>query len=507
MFLVLPLLYNAIQCLLIRYRLLRSLPATARSFFHLHPNPVGGTVTCSFRSPKLELHGLLDSVKRCRAPVGMQFLPRVELLGLGASWMRLIPAIGLEPQRKRNVQRILVNSTLDVDPLVMDCGWKSFLFLVLGLGVNPSDPVLHNLGKGTDAVNEQNLQSMALRSEAGTKLIGIRWHERAPHLELTEQCSSWSIRRSLAHSLHMIIQCEAKRELLHFVALTNKTGQTPTAQICDCRDIFSNPVDFSVLHNLHFALTWTLYFEELLHPVQRETIFIPQSLLLFQFEITQELRRLPTETFRTRLATIFPESGKVVANIMSALSSIWDSPEHQELLGSSALNPVPRHFQHPQPITSVSSTQLRSHDEDSLDVEKGTKTDKVTNFVSSPEKISSEQNTNDSLNFYPILQSSPIYQSLFSAYSPFAVIAANIRQSSTPLIPATATIDIDDKTKPEALLARLIIAMSTMRHSTVRNGWVTSIASGSLRYKIGTNSGDYMIGKLMKYEGRIVSIE
>lgn len=491
----------------VSYRLLRSLPSTARSFFRLNPNPVNGTVTCSFRSPKFELHGLLDNVKRCRAPVKMQLLPRVELLELGASWMRLVPVLGLEPQRKREVQRFVVNSTLDVDPIVMNCDWKSFLFLVLGLGVNPSDSVLHSLGKGTLAVNEPNMQSMALRSEAGTKLTSIRWHKKAPHLELTEQCSSWSIRRSLSHSLHMIIQCEAKRELLHFVALSNKTGQISTAQICDCRDIFSNPVDFGVLHNLHFALTWTLYFEELLHSTPRETIFIPQSLLLFQFEITQELCRMPTETFQASLATIFPDSAEIVAKIMSALSSIWDSPEYQELLGSSAHNPVPRHFQCAQSITSVPSAQLRFKIEDSLDVEKGTKTNEIINFASSPEKISSEHNTNGNLNFYPILQSSPAFQSLFSTYSPSTVIAADNRPSFTPLIPATAKIDIDDKTKPEALLARLIIALSMMRHSTVRNGWVTSIATGSLRYKVGTNSGDCMIKELMNYEGRTVSIE
>lgn len=508
---VLPLLYNAVTCLFIRSRLLSSLPATAGTFFHLHPNPVDGTVTCSFRSPQFELHGLLDKVKRCDAPINLQILPRAEPLGLGASWMRLILATGLVPQRKREVQRIVVNSSLEVDPMVMNCDWKSFLFLAIGLGVDPSDPVLHDLGRGADAINEHTVQSFALRSEAGARLIEIRWHKAGPRLELTAQCSSWSIRRALAHSLHMIIQRGDKREILHFIAAINKTSQAPTVQICDCQDKIFNAVDFSIVHNLHFALTWTLYFEELYHQIQREMIFIPQTLLLFQFEITQELRQIPTDTLESRVGTLFPGNAKVVADIISALSSIWDSPEHQEVLsglGSGAHQPTPRNFHRPQPIMSVLPNQLLPNPK-SIDVEKGTQTDQVSaNSASSPEKSPSNQSTsNEALKIYSILQSSPSFQSLFSTYSPYAVIAANSRQSSTPLTPGTSTIEIEDNTKPEALLARLIIALSMMRYSTPRNGWVTSIASGSLKYKVGTNSGDNMIGKLMAYEGRTVNIE
>lgn len=508
---VLPLLYNAATCLFIRSRLLGSLPATARKFFHLHPNPVDGTITCSFRSPQFELHGLLDRVKRCHAPIDLQILPHAEPLGLGASWMRLILAASLEPQRKRAVQRILVNSSLDVDPTVMNCDWKSFLFLAMALGVDPSDPVLHDLGRGADSINEHSVQSFTLRSEAGIKLIETRWHKVEPYLELTALCSSWSIRRALAHSLHMIIQRETKREILHFVAATNKTCQVPTVQVCDCAEKIFDSVDFSVVHNLHFALTWTLYFEELHHQVQRETIFIPQSLLLFQFEITQELRQIPTDTLESRMATIVPANAKVVPDIINALESIWDSPEHQELvsgLGSGARQPIPRNPQRPQPKISAPSTQLLSNHE-TLDVEKGNQTAQgPTNSAPSPEKSTSMHNqSKEKLKIYPILQSSPSFQSLFSAYSPHAAIAANSRQSSTPPIPAIASIDISDNTKPEALLARLIIALSMMRHTTPRKGWVTSIASGSLKYKVGTNNGDHMIGKLMAYEGRTISIE
>lgn len=365
-----------------------------------------------------------------------------------------------------------------------------------------SDPVLHDLGRGTIVANEHAVQSLALHSEAGMKLIDIRWQKGAPHLELTAQCCSWSIRRSLSHSLHMIVQREAKRELLHFVAATDKTHQIPTVQVCDCKDVISNPLDFSVLHNIHVALTWTLYGEELSHQAQREIIFTPHSLLLFQFETTEELRQLPAETLQSRLTTIFPDNSKAIANITSALSSIWDSTEHQELLGELCSNTHRsgfRNSQRAQPITFVSPPQPLSNDK-SVDVEKG------TNSTSSPEKSIAQPISNNNSKTYPIFRSSPIFQSLFLVYSPSAT-ATQSHQSSPLPVPSTATIDIDDKARPEALLARLIIALSMMRHPAARNGWDTSIASGSLKYKVGSKSGEHMIGKLMKYEGRTLSIE
>lgn len=506
---VLPILYNAAQCLLIRYRLLRSLPASARAFFNLHPNPVGGTVVCSFRSPTFEFNDILVKVKRCHAQIDIQPLPNVELYGLGASWMRLIHAIGLEPQRKKQVQRILVDSSLDVEPVTLECDWKSLVSLSLGLGVSPLDPVLHSLGGGTDAISEQNLHSAALRSETGQRLIGIRWHQGLPCLELTEQCSSWSIHRSLAYTLHMITKREGKWEVLHFVPVTTDTYRTPIAQICDCESITSSPVEFSILQNIHCAIAWTLYFEELQHQIPCETIPIPQSLLLLQFEVIEELRQMSTETLRTRVSTIFPTDATLVANILSALTSTWSSPEHQELLnglGGGANKSTIKDPRHPEPDTSLRPTQLRSNAQ-SLDTEKAISSGRSTDSLFS-EKSNSKTATNGKFDLYPILQSSPTFKSLSLAYSPSTVITTNSYQRASDIPDkATATIDVGDRSKPEALLARLIIALCPMRLSTAPRGWVTSIASGALKYKVGAGGGETMVRKLMGYDGGRFRIE
>lgn len=505
---VLPILYNAVRCLLVRYRLLRSLPAAARGFFSLHPNPVAGTVVCLFRKPTFEFHEVLVSLKHGRNQVNIQSLPYVECQGLGASWMRLIHAIGLEPQRKKQLQRVVVNSSLDVNPLAMNCGWKSFVFLALGLGVNPMDRVLHGLGGVKDAVSEQSLQSTALQSETGQSLVDIRWHEGVPCLELTEHCSSWSVRRSLAPSLHMVTSREGRQEVLHFLPVRGENGQTPTAQICNCKEINFNFTDFSTLRQIHYAITWTLYFEELLHQVPCETILIPQSLLLLQFEITEELHQTPTERLQSRLSNIFPSDETLVANIMSALTSIWDSSEHQKLLNAlsgASHKPKLENLRRPVSNTTVQSTQYRSSRQ-TPDIEKAIRTSRHGSNPSVSEKNSSESNDDPKFDLYPALLSSPTFQSLSLAYSPSAIITNKITSFPTS-VPASAIINIDDQSKPEALLARLIIALSAMRRSTAPRGWVTSIASGALKFKVGPDAGEDMARKLLGYQGGSLRIE
>lgn len=495
---VLPILYNAVQCLLVRYRLLRSLPPAARTFFKLHANPVGGTVLCSFKEPKFEFEDVLVNLTRGRAQINIQSLPHVDRQGLGNSWMRLIQAVGLEPQRKKQFQRTIVDSSLDVDPVAISCSWKSLVYLALGLGVTPTDPTLHGLGQGKDAVNEQNLHSTALHSEKGQRLIEVQWHEGVPYLELTEQCSSWSIRRSLAQFLHMITMCDGRREILHFVPVINGTPKTPNSQICDCKDIALDPVKFSTLRKIHYAITWTLYFEETLHQIPYEEMPIPQSLLLLQFEIIEELHQTPAETLHSRISTIFPSHATLVANIMSALTSTWNSSEHQELLNGLSGGAHKLTLESSRRLESNTITQPTHFpaSNQTLDVEKAT----------SAQSPGSENIENTKFDLYPALHSSPTFQSLSQTYSPSATPTTHSNRAPSSN-PPTATIDIDDQSKPEALLARLVIALSAMRRSTAPKGWVTSIASGALKYKVGPEAGEDMVGRLLRYEGGMIRIE
>ena len=505
---VLPILYNAFQCLLIQYRLNRSLPAAARAFVSLHPNPVAGTVVYSFKEPTFEFHDVLVGLKRGRTLVNIQSLPYVECQGLGASWMRLIHAIGLESPRKKQFKRIVVNSSLDVNPLVMNCGWKSFVFLALGLGVDPNDPVLHGLGAGKDSVSEQSLHSTALHSETGERLVEIRWHEGVPCLELTEHCSSWFIRRALAYSLHMITTREGRQEVLHFVPGMGENGQTPTAQICDCKGMSFNPLEFSTLREIHYAITWTLYFEELLHQIPYEIIPIPQSLLLLQFEITEELHQTPTERLQSRISNIFPSDAPLVANIMSALTSIWNSSKHQKLLNElsgAAHKPKLEHLGRPASNKTVPSPQHHSSKQPP-DIEKAISTSKHNSSPSVSEKTSPNNSDDLTLDLYPALLSSPTFQSLSLAYSPSAIITNKIH-SPPSSAPASVIVNLDDHSKPEALLARLIIALSAMRRSTAPRGWVTSIASGAPRFKVGPDGGMDVMGKLLGYQDGMLRLE
>lgn len=488
---VLPLLYNTAQCLLTRGRLLASIPPAARGFFNIHPNPVNGTVVAVFKSPIIDLYDVITHVRRCNASIDLQSLPHLESQGLGASWMRLIHAIGLEPQRKSRARRIIVDSSLDLAPAIVECGWKSLLILSLGLGVSPTDPTLVILSETAAEISEQRLHSTALRSESEERLIEVRWQEGNLRLELTKECSSWSVRRSLAYSLHMLTRDGGKREVLHFVSPTNSTGGGAFARKCDCKDIFLHPVDFGIFRDIDCAIFWTLYFEDVAHSHPRELLPIPQALLLLQFEITEELRQLSTGTITSRIEVLYPGDLTFVATIVSALTAIWQSAEHQRLLdelGSHrSNNPMKTLFKEPP--------RQRSNIQQ-IDDRRAFKTDKVAD--TSSEKRDDQNTTKMKADPYPILQASPTFESLSAVYRPSA---------ATALAPIDAPIDLNDHSKPEAMLARLIIALSSMRHSTARNGWVSSIASGKVKYKVGADAMENKVGKLMAAKGRSCRIE
>lgn len=131
-----------------------------------------------------------------------------------------------------------------------------------------------------------------------------------------------------------------------------------------------------------------------------------------------------------------------------------------------------------------------------LDDKKAFKTDKVVD--TSSEKCDDQNTTKMKADPYPMLQASPTFESLSAVYRTSA---------ATALAPIDASIDLNDHSKPEAILARLIIALSSMRQSTARNGWVSSIASGKVKYKIGADAMENKVGKLMAAKGRSCRIE
>lgn len=439
----------------------------------------------------------------------MQALTYAEPQELCASWMRLIQAVGLKVPSTRQVQRFLVDSNLDVDPVTIECDWKSLVLLALGLGVSPLDTTLRDLGEGTVAVSEQNLRSTALRSDTSQRLINIRWLGGTPYLELTEQCGVWSIRRALAFSFHIITRREGKREVLHFVPATAQTGGKATAQICDCKNTVLSPVESGIFRNIHCAIAWVFYFEELRHQVPSEIIPTPQSLLLLQFDIIEQFRQMPKEALDSRISTVFPRDSPDFAKVVSTLMSTWTASEHQELISGLGNQFTSRDFRRLGPVTSPPPTSRQSVTQP-LDAEKAFQSSTATKFAPSLKRSSEEQATDAVFQYYTTIQSSPIFKTLFLAYSPSAFHATKSFQlpSDTTVVAPTATIiDIDSQSKPEAILARLLIALSAIRDSTAPKGWVTSIASGQVKYKLGEETAENMVRKLMGYEGRKVKIE
>ncbi|CAF9922652.1 hypothetical protein IMSHALPRED_005727 [Imshaugia aleurites] len=193
---------------------------------------------------------------------------------------------------------------------------------------------------------------------------------------------------------------------------------------------------------------------------------------------------------------------------MSALTSTWNSSEHQELLNGLSGGTHKSKFDNSRlPVSNVikRSTQSQSINQP-LDVEKAIGTSRHVGSPSVSEKPSSLNRDGITFELYPALHSSPTFQSFSLAYSLSAVIT--VKNSHPPSsTPTSATIDIDDQSKSEALLVRLVIALSAMRRSTAPRGWVTSIASGALNYKVGPDAVEDMVRKLLGYERGYFGIE
>ena len=258
-------------------------------------------------------------------------------------------------------------------------------------------------------------------------------------------------------------------------------------------DIFLHPLDFSIFRDIDCAIFWTLYFEAVAHSHPRELLPIPQALLLLQFEITEELRQLSRGTITSRIKVLYPGDLTLVATIVSAPTAIWQSSEHQRLLdelGSHRSN-------NPMKTLSKEPPRQRSNIQQ-LDDKKAFKTDNIAD--TSSEECDDQNTTKMKADPYPILQASPTFESLSAVYRPSA-------SAATALAPIDTSIDLSDHSKPEAILARLIITLSSMRHSTARNGWVSSIASGKVKYKVGADAMENKVGKLMAAKGRSCRIE
>ena len=55
--------------------------------------------------------------------------------------------------------------------------------------------------------------------------------------------------------------------------------------------------------------------------------------------------------------------------------------------------------------------------------------------------------------------------------------------------------------------SRMGFGYGVMRRSTAPRGWVTYIASGPLKYKVGPDVGEDMARKLLGYEGGMFRVE
>ena len=140
-----PLLWNMVKSFIIRYRLQSSLPTEVRKHYSLIMDPAAGTVSVGIDTPRLDLENLLHSAsEHCS---GKKYLSNVEKGLLSEPWMGF-QKLGIHPSYTGTRMRFTVGSDLRVESVGLRCTWTAFVIISLALGVDPYRGGLFDLKRG-----------------------------------------------------------------------------------------------------------------------------------------------------------------------------------------------------------------------------------------------------------------------------------------------------------------------------------------------------------------------
>ena len=128
-----PLLWNMVKSFIIRYRLQSSLPKAVRKHYSLIMDPAAGTVSVGIDTPWLDLRHLLHSAPEHRA--GTRYFQNTKKDLLSEPWMGL-ESIGIHPHYDGTRKRFTVSYDLRVESVNLACYWPAFVVLSLALGVD-----------------------------------------------------------------------------------------------------------------------------------------------------------------------------------------------------------------------------------------------------------------------------------------------------------------------------------------------------------------------------------
>jgi len=304
---VLPILWNSVRSFWIRHYLASLIPALARKHASLTVDPAAGVVVVVL--DKLELRAVNIFSRGCQQKsLAPGIVRHIDPQLVGCSWMGFYEA-GILPTKGMGSQRVIIDASLRFESVGLYCDSETFLFLALGLGVDPYCNQLHRIAEGTmhDMSNTPVLDVTIIRHSATVQLrSGL----------------SFSERRALAWFCTMIVQTDSGILYIPLSKATENGDFTQQPRLHSIKPELKKLDNDGV--DLNLALHWTFYAESIFYNEGNgELLPVPQKVLQAREAALAQLQTLSTDNLEIHLQKIFNHDTSIVNKVLAMLKITW----------------------------------------------------------------------------------------------------------------------------------------------------------------------------------------
>ena len=317
-----------------RYRLLSSLPKVIRKHYSLIMDPASGLVSVSVDTPRLDFQCLWQSISPSMPDT--RRVPNYQNDLLGESWMGL-EGVWINCRFDGARKRFGVDSDLRVQSVGVECDWRTFVRLVLALGVDPYNGGLLDLKRNMSAP----FKEFFLKSSGGFPVMSVRKRENRVVASFTSRRVKFSLKTGLAWESGMVVVQDRHIHVMSHEGPLQMPWATQTFHLHSDKGAWPETA-------MEKALIWVLYAEVLYHESSQhppQPLFpnneenatwfmddaseahvlpVTQQILKTREDAIEELRLMPH--LEASLNEIFFADGPLVSSILAALRQQWDAP-------------------------------------------------------------------------------------------------------------------------------------------------------------------------------------
>ncbi|KAL6719809.1 hypothetical protein ACLMJK_001730 [Lecanora helva] len=322
-----PILWNVVKAFIIRNRLSASLPDKAKEYFHLSMDPAAGTVSVRVCYFGFYFSELVQSVSTSQ-PYGNR-IEYEQLHFLGKSWMLLLKSgVYLATWESREPQKFLVNADMQTPSVELRCDWASFVLLALALDVDPYEGTLLKLMRDTPEGIDRELVS-----PAGGNVMTALNSDNVFMARIKEGCRNISPIKALAWISVMVVVNES---VVNLIPLKKRYIEADLRVRSNIR-IHPAEDERSAIRSrqdIVAGLIWTLYSESIYHIESHQDLEIigsegllpvSQDLLNLRETMLNELASI--QSLGARLHEIFPGDSGLIDQVQTALSHEWQNSD------------------------------------------------------------------------------------------------------------------------------------------------------------------------------------